>query len=154
MRLEQLDFANICRADDCVRLSAHNLGGYGCTAGRGGRHHEVVELDVLVDGPTAGSLLHQLTYAAVNHRIGRTFTAIYRDVLDDYGKVTERSVYRAVSALRDERKIALVVPRGMRTVAHREGLQGVYVRYDSPLLWQPDGLAEIMAYAEDCRVGC
>ncbi|HEX7094665.1 MAG TPA: hypothetical protein VF183_02200, partial [Acidimicrobiales bacterium] len=135
MRLDHLDFINVCRDEGCELEDLHVPGTAGCGSAHGRRN--IVNIAV-------GQLLRDLTFAQVTLRTPKTFQQIYRDVIDDFGTISERSVYRAVRELRNDRRIALIVPAGSRAVVHLEGIRGAYVRYDSPLLWQRDGLRSLM----------
>jgi hypothetical protein len=145
VRLDQLQYINICRDEDCTREDIHNLADLGCTAGVIARGAEVVKV-------AAKRILREVVLNNVGSRLGRPFTSIYRDVVDDYGTVTERSVYRALADLIQTFDVAFVVPAGLQHAVARGGLQGTYVRYDSPLLWTPGGLHELMSYAAEARV--
>lgn len=131
MRLDQLDYMDICRDEDCDRSDLHS------PVECGSRRPSVVNVP-------ARRLILDITLEAVSARIPKTFAQIYTDVLDEYGSITSRNVNVALATLRDAREIAFIVPNGSQHVVHTSGVRGAYIRYDSPLLWQRDGLVNLM----------
>lgn len=88
----------------------------------------------------------ECTYAQIRTRSPRMFKHIYYDVVDDFGSVTERTVYRAIRALVTDRRIACVADPAVSRLTYRHrpnAASGFYIRYDSPLLWTPTGLASV-----------
>lgn len=139
MKLEIIDLAyfDVCRSDACDRGDLHSPDECGSA-----KRRSVVRVD-------ASQLLRDVVYGAIGLRMPKTFSMIYQDVLDDYGSVTQRSVYRVISAMRADRTVALIAPPGSRRVIQAEGIKGGYVRYDSPLLWSRDGLTYLQNQVED-----
>ena len=94
-----------------------------------------------------GSLMREFVLKYVGYRRCKVFHEIYHDVLEDYGSVDERSVYRWLAKLVDEREIVNVAPPG-RSKKGRP-LPGGYVRSDSPLLWETDGYSTLIDSMND-----
>jgi len=93
--------------------------------------------------------LREIVFEHVSRRQPKTFQEVYYDVINDWGSVTERHVYRVIADLLEERKIACVTaPRRNRRVAGKaQLLGGVYLRMESPLLWDVDGYLTIIDMA-------
>jgi hypothetical protein len=136
-----LDFVDFCRLEECPRSEIHPA--HDRPYRRGDVHRGVFVIksrDVILDS----------TLNAVGTRVLKAFGAIYHDVLSDYGSVKDRTVYRALARLIDARKVAVIVPHGSAKKL-REGrlVRGGYIRWDSPLLMQRDGLQHLMEQADD-----
>lgn len=135
-----IDFVNICRDELCDDEDVHAAHGPIRRRRRGSfdvkvKHRELVRESIL---------------GAVDGRILRPFSVIYQAVLDDYGSISERRVYRALHALVDDRAIAAVVPSGSASRLRGGGfVRAGYVRYDSPLLYSASGFADLVSQAND-----
>lgn len=137
MRLDHLDFMDICRDERCERADLHPPHRV-----RGHSISSVVRVPVR-------RLLVDLTLEAVSARVPKTAAQIYTDVLDEYGSITTRNVNVALAELRTMREIAFIVPAGSQHAVRTDGVRGAYIRYDSPLLWQPDGLRDLMDIVQE-----
>lgn len=135
-----IDFVNICRDELCEEDHIHAEHGPIRRRRRGSfdvnvKHRELVREAIL---------------GAVDGRVLRPFSVIYQAVLDDYGSISERRVYRVLSSLVDNRAIAAVVPSGSAARLRAGGfVRAGYVRYDSPLLYSPSGFADLVGQAND-----
>ena len=94
-------------------------------------------------------VLKEIVFEHVSTRQPKTFQEVYNDVLNDWGSVTERHIYRVIASLVGERKIACVATsrRNRRHVDKHRLPIGVYLRMESPLLWDVDGYATIIDIA-------
>jgi hypothetical protein len=66
--------------------------------------------------------------------------------------VTERTIYRAIRALVTDRRIICIADPAVSRDTYRRNPQatsGFYIRYDSPLLWTPHGLAAVFEAISD-----
>ena len=136
-----LDFADFCRLEKCAVAALHPAHDHAH------RHGDVRRGAFAF---TSRGVLLDITLGTVSARVLRPFAAIYDAVRADYGRVQSRTIYRALSTLVDERKVAVVVPRGSAPKLRAGGfVRGGYVRWDSPLLTQCDGLASLMDQADD-----
>ncbi len=82
-----------------------------------------------------------------------SFADIWSRVCHDWGSVTDRSVQRALRALIDDRQIASLGSAAWAPCHNRSHDQpGFYLRYDSPRLWQPNGLRDLLQVVADCAV--
>lgn len=109
-----------------------------------------------VDGeclnPGVSPILVEITYSAVGQYVPTAFSELVRCVSGEYGKITDRSVQRALRALIDERRVASLCSAWLS----RESLRnprvkppGWYIRYDSPKLWRKGGLHDLMSVVAD-----
>jgi hypothetical protein len=152
MRLEDnLDFVDVCRDEKCPREEIHRAHAP-IQRARHRWHFEV----------TKRGLILEATLAAVNDRLLKSFQQVFHTVIDDYGSLKPRTIYRALAELQVRRLVAMVVPSGsidkLRGISfHPDGrvktgfVKGGYIRYDSPLLWQRDGLYTLIEQADDMR---
>lgn len=94
-------------------------------------------------------VLKEIVLEHISSRQPKTFQEVYDDVLNDWGSVTERHVYRMIASLIEERKVACVATsrRNRRVVDKHRLPTGVYLRMESPLLWDIDGYATIIDIA-------
>lgn len=105
------------------------------------RVHRPFEID------TVDPVLTDVVYGAVGHHVPTAFADIYGIAVDEYGgRVSERSTQRALSVLMAARQVVSVgsaswEPQRQRSAA----LSGHYIRYDSPKLWRPNGLLDLMS---------
>ena len=96
--------------------------------------------------PHVGTTVIECAYAHVPLRSPRMFKHIYYDVVNDFGSVAERTLYRAMRTLVTDRRIACVADPSVSWATYRRNpstTSGFYIRYDSPLLWTPGGLASV-----------
>lgn len=136
-----LDFYDVCRDEDCPH-GDHLHAAHGPSSRRR-RGAFVVKVQV-------HQLMLDVIYDAVDARVLRPFSTIYRAVLDDYGSVTERRVYRGLHELVSSRRIAAIAPSGSASRLRSGGfVRAGYVRYDSPLLSSPDGFHTLVSQADD-----
>lgn len=142
-----IDFDDFCRLEDCVRDDLHpaHPAPY--------RKPGDVERGVIVVKPEKISkrqVIYDSVLGAVSMRILKPFREVVSDVQHDYGAVTPRVVYYTLSNLINLRRVALVVPHGSADRLRDGGnVVGGYVRFDSPLLQQRDGLHALMSQADD-----
>lgn len=105
-------------------------------------------------GGTRGGVRHgdvndglvEITYGHVGAYVPTPFAVLYQAVINDFGTVSDRSVQRALRVLIDERRVASL---GDITQNPRTRAPGWYVRYDSPKLWRPGGLRDLMSVAAE-----
>lgn len=148
MRDVDFDLLRWCRDERCTDDSLHLAHGR-----RGGvvKVADPVTLDD-DDDVRVGSTVIECTFDQVMLRSPKMFKHIYYDVVNDFGSVAERTVYRAVRALVDDRRIACVADPAIPRETYRRNPQttsGFYIRYDSPLLWTPHGLASVFEAISD-----
>lgn len=99
------------------------------------------------EGDTVDPVLTDVVFDAVGHNIPTPFADVYGFAVDTYGgRVSERSTQRALSTLIAARQVVSIgcaswSPQRQRSTA----LSGYYIRYDSPKLWRPDGLRDLMS---------
>ncbi|WP_297112002.1 hypothetical protein [Tessaracoccus sp.] len=96
--------------------------------------------------PHVGTTVIECAYAHVPLRSPRMFKHIYYDVVNDFGSVAERTLYRAMRTLVTDRRIACIADPSVSWATYRRNpstTSGFYIRYDSPLLWTPGGLASV-----------
>lgn len=148
-----LDFVNICREELCLIDELHEAHGRVQRVRRGSF---VLTMAPQCTAPkravdnARGQLLLDITLAAVSHRVLKPFGVIYTDVLDDYGTISESAVYRALADCVDLRSVAAVAPPGVTDRLRKGGFaRAGYIRFDSPLLWQRDGLVGLMEQASE-----
>lgn len=136
-----LDFADICRDEKCARTEVHAAHGP-VLRDRSRNLFRVSRRQLVLDA----------VYGAVDSRMVKPFSRVLTDVLHDYGSLKERTVYRALHELQLRRQVALVVPSGSSDHLRRHGfVKGCYIRYDSPLLWEPDGIHTLFEQVDDLR---
>jgi hypothetical protein len=136
-----LDIANICRDEKCDNDDIHPAH----APLRRVRHRQVFTV-------SRRGLIMEAVYAAVSDRVLRRFSEIYNLVVEDYGSCKSRTVHRAIAALIENRQIIVVAPsQSVEKVRTGRFVRGGYVRYDSPLLWEPDGLATLVEQADAIR---
>lgn len=73
-----------------------------------------------------GDTLNDIVYSHVHTRRVKLFSEIYDDVVDDYGSVLIRTVWRALAALRNAERITKICPPNYAKL-------GAYVRVDEKL---------------------
>lgn len=127
----------LCRDDCCPFEGVHKAGS--CRTSRKGA--SLIDHDGKVR-----SALDECVYDWVLSRYVRTFRDVYSDVVQDYGSITERGVYRALERLIDARRVIRIVPWPNGRLLRL----GAYLRYDSPLIWEPKGHANIQEQLHDC----
>lgn len=135
-RLDGLEanIAGMCVSDACTILGIHQA-------------HPVSQREDKLSY-TSFSTIQEITFDYVRDYEARVFGQIYNDVVNVYGAVQTRVVQRALQHLAQDRKIVLVTARGARTRAKRlDRLYGAYIRWTSPLLFDPDGV--LFDQAED-----
>lgn len=156
MRDVDLELLQWCRDDRCPDDSLHLAHG---------RRGNVVKVAQPPDGYTpavvvdddddalrSGAAVIECTFAYVTRRSPRMFRHIYYDVVNDYGSVAERTIYRAIRTLVLDRRIACVADPAISRDAYRNNpntTSGFYIRYDSPLLWTPHGLSAVYEAISD-----
>lgn len=155
MRDVDFDLLQWCRDERCPDDSLH------LAHGRRGNVVKVAAApagftpEVVVDEdaqPHVGSTVIECTFDQVALRSPKMFKHIYYDVVNDFGSVTERTVYRAIRALVDDRRIVCVADPAVSRETYRRNphtTSGFYIRYDSPLLWTPHGLASVFNAISD-----
>lgn len=105
------------------------------------RMHRPFEIDAV------DPVLTDVVFGAVGHHVPTAFADIYSIAVDEYsGRVSERSTQRALAVLMAARQVVSVgsaswSPQRQRSAA----LSGHYIRYDSPKLWRPNGLRDLMS---------
>ncbi len=105
------------------------------------RAHRPFEVDAV------DPVLTDVVFDAVGHYVPTAFADIYSFAVDQYGgRVSERSTQRALAVLMAARQVVAVgcaswTPQRQRSAA----LSGHYIRYDSPKLWRPNGLRDLMS---------
>lgn len=127
------DPQELCRDDRCPFEGVHRA------------HGKVRKRDEAVE-PKIRSALDECVCDWVASRYIRTFSDIYSDVVQDYGAITERGVYRALERLIDARRVIRVVPWPNGRLLRL----GAYLRYDSPLIWEPRGHVQIQEQLREC----
>jgi len=133
------DPQELCRDEQCPFEGVHKAGSCrtsrqeACLADRAGK---------------VRSALDECVYDWVTTRFVRTFRDVYSDVIQDYGSITERGVYRALERLIDAHRVIRVVPWPNGRLLRL----GAYLRYDSPLIWDLSGHANIQEQLRDCGV--
>lgn len=146
MRYPDVDFWNVCRDEKCPREDVHEEHGavWNC---RGSFKIKV----------SSYHLVAEMVLEVVSDRVLKPFSSIYDEVLNTYGSLSQRRAYRALYNLVETNKVAVVIPSkwGERIRQRRNcrGACGGYIRYDSPLLWQPDGLRVLISQADDMQFG-
>jgi hypothetical protein len=101
---------------------------------------------------TASEGLIESTYAAIGLRVPKPFAEVWQTVVNDYGAITDRGVQRALRVLVDQRRVASLTHAEMAPATRRAPnvrAPGFYIRYDSPRLWSPGGLRDLMTVAAD-----
>lgn len=137
---EFCDGIRICRDDRCHRVEIHAA-------------HPIHEdtLDPFYDAAYPhrreqhGETLREIIYSHVPTRYCKPFQDLYSDVVDDYGQVNTRAVYRALKVLVGREQITNVSP------GKSKRLPGGYVRSDSPLLSDAEGREFLLSTLEDQR---
>lgn len=86
-----------------------------------------------------------MTYKYVGLYVPKSFGDIIDSVRNDFGRIDDRTVQKSIRFLIDVRSVASLgssawAPARLRSV-HQPGF---YIRYDSPRLWQRDGLRDLM----------
>jgi hypothetical protein len=102
-------------------------------------------------GGVSRSLI-DVTYTHVGTYVPTPFVELHRAVVDDFGATTERNVQRALRVLIDERHVASLANSLIPLAKQRNPRikpPGWYVRYDSPKLWRPGGLRDLMSVAAE-----
>jgi hypothetical protein len=130
----------ICRDDRCTRVDIHPV-------------HDIHEdmPDPFYDAcyphrrEQHGETLRDIIYSHIPTRYCKPFQELYGDVLDDYGYVNTRAVYRALKVLVTREQITNVSP------GKDKRLPGGYVRSDSPLLSDSEGREFLLSTLEDQR---
>lgn len=134
----------LCRDDRCPREAPHLA-------------HPILDADddmTIYD--TSG--LNEVTLRHVGTREVRTAGQIYTDVCDDYGYLNFRTVQDCLYTLATRREVVLVLPANTRrrltdpSVLSRSGGAasiGAWIRYTSPLLFDPDGYSILASQVED-----
>lgn len=126
------DPQELCRDDRCPFEGVHKA-------------HSCAKLAAVAERKVR-STLDECVYDWVTSRYVRTFRDVYSDVVQDYGSITERGVYRALERLIDDRRVIRVVPWPNGRLLRL----GAYLRYDSPLIWDARGHANIQEQLHDC----
>ncbi len=146
MSFYDANFWNVCRDEKCPREDIHDAHGEVKTR-RGS-----FKIKVLVS-----ELVTELIYESISDRVLKPFASIYDDVCRNYGALNPRRAHRALRNLVDANQVAVVIPskwaKRMRERHNHRGVCGGYIRYDSPLLWQPDGLPTLISQADDMQFG-
>jgi hypothetical protein len=149
---DHLDFIDICRDDKCLREELHASHD---PVGRRGRSRHLFHI-------SRRQLVLDAVYAVIDLRVVKSFSHVFAAVVDDYGSLRERTVYRALYELQVQRKVAVVVPPGSADTLRQRTVQipgrsshgfvkGCYVRYDSPLLWEPGGIDALFDQVDDLQ---
>lgn len=115
------------------------------------RPHRPIEVDAVVDPVLTDAVLR-----AVGSRVPVAFADVYEAARDTYSAaLSERSTQRAISLLVDARQVASIGGAVWTSARLRTNASsGWYIRYDSPKLWRPGGLRDLMsvvAQIEDDR---
>lgn len=116
--------AGICMHEDCEIIAIHPV-------------HPVT---VRRHAPLPNVALHDIVYEQIRDREVKTLSQIYYDVVSEYGKITIRWVQHTLVDLIKDRKIVLITAPGSRRRSKAiERLNGGYIRWTSPLLFDPEG---------------
>ena len=90
------------------------------------------------------------TYQHVGLYVPRPFGDIIDSVRSDFGSVDDRTVQKSIRFLVDARAVASLGSTAWAPERLRSANQpGWYIRYDSPRLWQRDGLRDLMGVVAD-----
>jgi hypothetical protein len=139
-----LDFEDICRDEECPFDHLHRSHHVDGTSGKRKLRRGIFSI-------SKHRLVLEATFAAVGDRVLKPFSLVYHDVLDDYGSIKERIIYRALHRLVTDNRVAVIIPSGSRDRLVRGGkIRGGYIRFDSPLLWN-GGLGTLIEQADDLR---
>lgn len=105
------------------------------------RVHRPFEID------TVDPVLTDVVFGAIGHHVPTPFADVYRIALDEYGgRVSERSTQRALAVLLAARQVVSIGCASWSSQQRRSAaLSGHYIRYDSPKLWRPGGLRDLMS---------
>lgn len=148
-----LELLEYCRDPHCKEIELHKPHGRRSKSVRvaKGTVAPPTELDALPPpSPRAsvevGEGLIEVTLKHVGSYVPIAFNDLWHRVVHDYGSVTDRSVQRAVAALISDRRVASLSSSAW-SVEHQRSFDspGWYLRYDSPRLWQADGIQDLMS---------
>lgn len=127
-----------CRSEACPREELH-VADATCPMATFG----VLEVPRPLGRPWS-TTVREIAYEAIGERVVKTFRQVYDAVVADYGTVRERMVYEVLAQLREARQIAMIP-----VTPTRDAAGAAYVRYTSPLLWTPTGLASLRSQVAD-----
>lgn len=101
-------------------------------------------------GVEVSECLVQTVLCHIGSYVPIAFADLWTRVRDDYGSVSDRSVQRALLALLAERSVASLGSAAWAAQHQRStDSPGFYIRYDSPKLWSPGGLRDLMSVVAD-----
>lgn len=157
MRCFDLELLNVCRLLDCEIEGLHKAHGPRASAISVARAPQAVERiapEVPRDRGISQAAV-DATYQHVGVHVPRPFGEIIDAVRGDFGSVDDRTVQKSIRFLVDVRAVASLGSTAWAMERLRSNNQpGWYIRYDSPRLWQRDGLRDLMnVVAEQGSVG-
>lgn len=136
------ELQNLCRDEDCEVEGVHLAGS--CSKMRRSRIERIQCIQAKKkawahrQGHSHRALDHAIALAVSGRRI-KPFMEVYQEVIDDYGQITERSVYRRLKEL---------IGRGhILRVTFARNLSG-YLRPKSPLLADLTSMQEQLLVAQ------
>lgn len=100
--------------------------------------------------------LIEVAYAHIGGYVPVPIADLHQAVIDDFGSVSVRAVQRAVRVLVGDRRVASIGDSMLPYAAQRNPRirpPGWYIRYDSPKLWKPGGLRDLMSVVAIERTG-
>jgi hypothetical protein len=117
--------AGMCVHDDCEILAIHPV-------------HPVTVRKRF--GTIPNTSLRDVVFEQIREREVKMLSQIYWDTIGEYGRVNVRTVQHVLAELIDNRKITLITAPGSRKRSKAiNRLNGGYVRWTSPLLFDPEG---------------
>ena len=150
-----VNFWNVCRDEKCLREDVHDA--HGKVRSRRGSFKIKVSQHSHAERTYAANLVAEMVYDAISDRVLKPFSAVYDEVIRSYGTLNPRRAHRALRNLVEANRVAVVIPskwaERMRDRRNHRGVCGGYIRYDSPLLWQPDGLPTLISQADEMQFG-
>lgn len=149
-----LELLTVCRDVDCERQYLHAPHGKRAAAIVAPKRARVrTDEDELTVEPVftvprgcgVPQLAVDLTYEHITQWVPRSFGDVLDAVRADMGSVHDRTVQKGIRLLVDARLVASLgssawAPDRLRS----DGQPGWYIRYDSPKLWSPGGLRDLM----------
>lgn len=153
-----LELLTVCRDADCERSYVHAA--HGKRAGaiiKPKRVTHVVDDDLPIEpvytvprGCGVPQLAVDLTYQHITQWVPKSFGDILDAVRSDMGSIHDRTVQKGIRLLVDARLVASLGSAAWEPDRLRSFAQpGWYIRYDSPKLWTPDGVRDLMDVVGD-----